>query len=928
MFNGMNFKSFTLDNQLQVLAISDKRFVKSSAALAVMAGSMQNPDEHLGLAHFLEHLLFLGTDKYPEVGAYEDFLNKNGGGHNAYTSIDHTNYFFDIAHSGFEGALERFSKFFICPTFDDKYVERERNAVHSEHEKNLKDDGRREYRFLQVITDPKHPFSKFATGDKNTLANANRDVVMKFYKEKYSSNLMRLVLMSPLPENELENLANKYFAEIDNKNLSMPTYSDDLFLKSDVHNFHKMETIRDKDVLKISFDMPDDIPYWESKPSQFLAHLLGEEGEGSILSYLKSHGLALGLETSTWWRMFHIKISLTEKGKKDYEEVIKIIFSAIEMFKKEGLKDYIFNERKVIAETDLNFIEPKSSMGRASQYSASMLYYPVDHFLSQHYLFHKHSPDEFNTFIDRLNVDNMQVTLLSKETANEKTETYYGIGYRSDKFEEELLNEFRNPKTIPEIQYPIKNQFLPDNLELIKKPAVYDAQEEKYKGFATLYSQIDTELQIPKGSISMSFIADKVQKDPKKYLLAKVFAKIKKEELNEWGYAARLAGLNYNISHGYNTITLDVSGYSQHLVSLLNLLIKDEDNNRIINKVQISNDRFEDIKTKLKKAMENREFDAAYQRLLSENSFFFSTASIHFNDYKDLIDEITIEEVNEFSKEFFQEFAMRVFCYGNIDIETVKPSVDKALSALKAKGLSEDDVEKFENKYVQLPNKNLAYQVAAQNNNNSQLSFYHCGEWNLVNQAHLDVLAKVLEQPFFTELRTHQQLGYIVAAFTTSSQGYCGIGTLIQSQTHGCVDIYNRADKFVKEFLTQLPGNISKQDLAAIQGSILAELTQMPNSMGERLSRFTLMAGTYHGDFKFIEKLCQHIQKVTQESLNEFIKDNILSKNFSPQLSFFYKGQGSKDEALPKNLEKIQDIQALRASQPSHQPYKHAKLLK
>ena len=77
VINGMKFHSFTLDNKLEVLAISDKRFVKSSASLAVMAGSMQNPDEHLGLAHFLEHMLFLGTKEYPKVGDYENFLNKN-----------------------------------------------------------------------------------------------------------------------------------------------------------------------------------------------------------------------------------------------------------------------------------------------------------------------------------------------------------------------------------------------------------------------------------------------------------------------------------------------------------------------------------------------------------------------------------------------------------------------------------------------------------------------------------------------------------------------------------------------------------------------------------------------------------------------------------------------------------------------------------
>ena len=396
MFNGMEFKSFQLPNQIEVLAISDQRFTKSSAALAVMAGSMQNPDEHLGLAHFLEHMLFLGTETYPEVGAYEDYLNKQGGGHNAYTSIDHTNYFFDVAHSGFEGALARFSRFFVCPTFDDKYVEREKNAVHSEHEKNLKEDSRREYRFLQLITDPDHPFSKFATGDKNTLSKADRDVVMDFYQKNYSANLMRLVLMSPLPKEDLVALAEKHFSDVENKNRPMPTYSDKVFLPEDSGRLHQVQTIRDKDTLKISFAMPDELDYWKSKPVQFLAHLLGEEGDGSLLSHLKDEGLAMGLETSTWWRMFHIKVHLTDKGKEHYQDIVKKCFSAIRLIKENGLKDYIFDERKVLAQADLNFIEPKSSMGRASNYSASMLYYPVDQFLERHYLYHENSEADFS----------------------------------------------------------------------------------------------------------------------------------------------------------------------------------------------------------------------------------------------------------------------------------------------------------------------------------------------------------------------------------------------------------------------------------------------------------------------------------------------------------------------------------------------------
>ncbi len=924
MFNGMKFDTFTLDNDLQVLAISDERFVKSSAALAVMAGSMQNPDEHLGLAHFLEHMLFLGTKEYPQVGEYEDFLNKNGGGHNAYTSIDHTNYFFDITHPNFEGALKRFSRFFVSPTFDDQYVEREKNAVHSEHEKNLKEDGRREYRFLQIMTDPNHPFSKFATGDRETLKDANRDVVMDFYNNHYSSNLMRLVLMSPQDTDSLKALAKKHFSDIPNKKIPMPTYSDSLFSNKEIPKFHHVESVRDRDMLKISFDMPDDMPYWESKPTQFLAHLLGEEGEGSLLSYLKEKGLALGLETSTWWRMFHIKVQLTDHGKEEYEEVIKSCFSYIQLLKKEGLKEYVFRERQKLADIELKYIEPKSSMGRASQYSASMLYFPVESFLSHYYLYHKYSQEDFKNFLSHLHVENMQVSLFTKESIGDQLEPFYGIGFRSKDFAPEFIEDLKNDKVIEGLKYPEANPFVPTDLDLISDPVIGEPKSEVYKKFSTIFSQVDTDLKIPKGSISLSFVSDAIKGDPKKYLMAKFFVKLKREELNEWGYPARLAGFNFNVSHGYNTITLDVNGFSQHLTKLLKLLIEDKENKRSINHVEVSEKTFASIKKKVRKSLENREYDAAYQQLLSENSYLFSSASVHHSKYVDLIDDLTMEEINQFAKEFFSRVAVRAFTYGNIEGDEVKPAIDDFFERFKAQGLTEKDVEEFENKFPEIPAGKHLIQYTGQNNNNAQLSFYKGTEWNLENQAQIDVLSKIIEQPYFTELRTNQQLGYVVAAFGSSSHGFCGLGCLIQSQTHSADDIYSRSHDFLSEFMTTVKEKVTDQDVEMIKHSIISEIKQTPNSMGERLSRFTLMAGTYHGDFEFFNKMAHRVQQVTAQSLIAFIEKNLdFSKNDITSLVLFFNGMNKLDKKIPEGLTLIEDPQTFVAGLPKIQPYKH-----
>jgi protease-3 len=98
------YKSIILDNQLEVVLVSDPSIEKSAAALSVKVGSFQEPKEFGGLAHYLEHMLFLGTLSHPEVGDYSEFVSRNGGTQNAYTQLDHTNYMMAVNNDAFEEA--------------------------------------------------------------------------------------------------------------------------------------------------------------------------------------------------------------------------------------------------------------------------------------------------------------------------------------------------------------------------------------------------------------------------------------------------------------------------------------------------------------------------------------------------------------------------------------------------------------------------------------------------------------------------------------------------------------------------------------------------------------------------------------------------------------------------------------------------------
>jgi len=97
------------------------------------------------MAHFCEHMSFLGTSKYPQEEGFTSFLATHGGSSNAYTDSEDTVYYFDVNSDHIDEALDRFAQFFSSPLFTESATGRELNAIESEHAKNINNDGFRVY---------------------------------------------------------------------------------------------------------------------------------------------------------------------------------------------------------------------------------------------------------------------------------------------------------------------------------------------------------------------------------------------------------------------------------------------------------------------------------------------------------------------------------------------------------------------------------------------------------------------------------------------------------------------------------------------------------------------------------------------------------------------------------------------------------------
>jgi len=217
----------------------------------------------------------MGTKKYPNQNDYSSYITSNSGMNNAYTAYLDTNYFFDCSNSAFEGALDRFAQFFICPLMDETCVDKEINAVDSEHNKNLMSDNWRQFQLFRSTSLPDHPFNKFGTGSLATLKHPSiREDLLKFYDTYYSSNIMKLVVYSNKEIQTLQSLVEKLFSNVKNKNLPTKyTFNSIPFDKSNMGQMVKVMPIEDKNSLEFLWIIENLNPYYKAKPGDYIANI-------------------------------------------------------------------------------------------------------------------------------------------------------------------------------------------------------------------------------------------------------------------------------------------------------------------------------------------------------------------------------------------------------------------------------------------------------------------------------------------------------------------------------------------------------------------------------------------------------------------------------------------------------------------------------
>ncbi|KAA2235115.1 M16 family metallopeptidase [Salinarimonas soli] len=211
---GPEVTSFTLDNGLDVVVIPDRRVPVATHMVWYRNGSADDPIGASGIAHFLEHLMFKGTERHP-AGEFSQAVSSLGGQENAFTSFDYTAYFQRVAKEHLGTMMEFEADRMTGLMLADEVVAPERDVVLEE-------------RRMRVETDPSaqlseamaaslfvhHPYGIPIIGWMHEIEGLNREHALDYYRRFYTPENAILVVAGDVTTDEVRRLADRTYGAI------------------------------------------------------------------------------------------------------------------------------------------------------------------------------------------------------------------------------------------------------------------------------------------------------------------------------------------------------------------------------------------------------------------------------------------------------------------------------------------------------------------------------------------------------------------------------------------------------------------------------------------------------------------------------------------------------------------------------------------
>jgi protease-3 len=824
------YRTLNLETGLEVLLVHDERASKAAAALAVPVGSLDNPDSQPGLAHYLEHMLFLGSKSYPGPEEYQSFITRNGGQTNAATGYTSTTYMMEVDPPAFAEALRRMADTLARPLLDPVYADKERNAVNAEMESKKHGDGRRLAMLMLSTLNPAHPATRFTGGNLETLSDKPgsrlHDELVRFHQTWYSANLMKAVLYGPQSLDELEALAKEELAVIPDRQAKIRVPDAPPVTDAEKNVVIGVRPVREARSISIEFVLPPELADERLKPLQIVSSVLGTETGHSLVEVLRNKGLALGLSAggdTTSLRngaTLSLFVQLTKEGDKKRDEVLAAIFGYFDLLRTQGLGQPYFDQLRRMLDMEFRFAPLASGFDYVASAATLMLRHPVEDVNYGPYRLDSFDRKAVSLVIAELKPENARIFHVGPDQPVDREAFFYQTPYSIRPVGEDDISRWRGLAAGMSLRLPELNPFLPDDFSLVAGKGDPSPQNLERKPGLSLWHASSAFRQEPKAILMTRLQSSHFASTLKEQALQGLLLELWDQKQAGLRYQAMEAGLGLSVS-GDEGVVIRIDGFSQHQADLLPRVLGFLDQ-------EATPADFERAKAEQMRNLANMEKQGLFGQAMGAMQSLLKVPSWEHQSVKDATRGLTLDDLSEYLRRVRQDLRFTVFGFGNIAPGDLR-SLGRGLGAFIGPQAGEPTTA-----MRIAPRQGVVadYRRPSVLEDSALIEMFLDPEPGPASKARMLLLEGLLSTRFYSRLRTEEQLGYVATSFPVMFAHAAGIGFGVQSPVQGTAGLADRFESFYFNALSQLRG-VTKEEFESTRQGVLASLTKTPDTLEE-----------------------------------------------------------------------------------------------
>lgn len=871
------YQAIRLDNGMVVLLVNDPQAVKSLSALVVPVGSLQDPEAHPGLAHYLEHMTLMGSTRYPQPDSLAEFLKLHGGSHNASTAPYRTAFYLEVENDALEGAVDRLADAIASPLLDKKYAERERNAVNAELTLARSRDGMRMAQVSAETINPAHPAARFSGGNLETLSDKPgspvQEALLAFRDKYYSANLMKAVVYSNRPLPELAAIAAKTFGRVPNKALDLPQVDVPVVTDAQKGLILHYVPVMPRKVVRVEFRIDNNTSQFRSKTDELITYLIGNRSPGTLSDWLQQQGLAEGIRADSDpvvngnSGVLAISATLTDKGLAHRDEVVAAIFSYLQLLREQGVDKRYFDELSHVLDLDFRYPSITRDMDYVEWLADTMIRVPVEHTLDAVNIADRFDADAVKARLAMMTPQNARIWYISPQEPHNKTAYFVDAPYQVDKISDQTFADWQQKSSAIALKLPELNPYIPDDFTLQKPAKNYTHPEliVDEPALRVVYMPSRYFASEPKADVSVVLrnpLAMDSAKNQVMFALNDYLAGIALDQLSN---QASVGGIGFS-TNANNGLMLNANGYTQHLPQLFSDLLAGYFS------YTATEDQLAQAKSWYAQMMDSAEKGKAYEQAIMPAQMLSQVPYFQREERRALLPEITLKDIMAYRERLKSNARPEFLIVGNMSETQAKDLAHKVQDQLAAKGN-----QWCRNRDVLVDKKQGIIFEKAGSTSDSALAavFVPPGYDEYSSSAYSAMLGQIIQPWFYTQLRTEEQLGYAVFAFPMSVGRQWGLGFLLQSSDKQPSALWARYQAFFPTAEDRLR-KMSAEEFAQIQQAVIAQVTQAPQTLGEEASQISKDFDRGNMRFDSRDKVVAEIKQLTPQKLADFFHQAVV----------------------------------------------------